>query len=122
MVPGDSVPALRALIEERMRHRSIADLERAMGVRDLMQKLDSAAHSGRSPRFDIVEKLLEEVDCTLGEIIAASLIDGGYGHLMPPMTREAALAARELLHSPPETQALILSFLRWLEVAEHRSS
>jgi hypothetical protein len=113
--PDDDPPGqARALIEQRMPFRSLAELERRTGIEDISQKLDSAARSGRLPKFDLLLALCDATDIRMGELIVACTVDAGYPDLLPPVTEDDVATMGSYLRSTPEVKALVKAFLEWL--------
>jgi hypothetical protein len=104
---------LRAVIASRMRQRSWAELSRAIDVPQLAVKLDTATAADRLPPFDLLVRIIGEVDVTFGELVGAAVADSTHPELMPPITHADALMMRRLLRSTPAVRRMVSA---WLDV------
>jgi hypothetical protein len=95
-----------------MPFRSLAELERTIGLDDLGQKLASAAESRRLPKFELLEAVSRATGVTVEELIVACAEDAGYGHLLPyPLDEEAVSMLRRILAASPKVRRLVAALV-----------
>ena len=105
----------RALIESRMKQRSLAQLERDTGMENIGRRLNQAAKSAYVP-MELLGKISDATGITVGELIVAMFDDAGYERYLPYKNLDATAIqmAMTMMLASPEERNMVASTLAWI--------
>lgn len=118
MTLEESLPGrTRALIERRLqpKFRSLAQLERAIGMENIGRRL-SRAETNKYIPMDLIVAVHEATGITIGEMCVAMFDDAGFGEYLPYLDLDPAAihTAMEILSAPQAERDMIVAVLGWM--------
>ena len=115
----------RALIEQRLqpKFRSLAQLERAIGMENIGRRL-SRAETHKYIPMDLIVAVHEATGITIGELCIAMFDDAGFGEYVPYAGVDSAAveAAMEVLGAPQPERDVLVAMLALLRSLRAQSS